>query len=208
VENGVDVAFHCDQEIEAAYRSTKGPPGDTRRDLLFVGSMDYHANIDAAVRFATDLWPLVRERLPGFRFVIVGRSPTPAVQALAKMPGVVVTGTVEDVRPYYRNALAEVVPLRVGSGTRLKILEAMAAGVPVISTRLGAEGLEVSNGRDILLAETPEDLLGAIQALTNSPERRQSIAAAGRETVGSRYDWPILGAKLFEIHCAARERWR
>ena len=198
VENGVDVAFHSDEEI--------GREDGPRQDLLFVGSMDYHANIDAAVRFATDIWPLVRERLPELRFVIVGRSPAPAVQALAKQPGVAVTGTVDDVRPYYRRAIAEVVPLRVGSGTRLKILEAMAAGVPVISTRLGAEGLEVADGRDILLAETPTEMLAAIQTLAGSGERRQSMAAAGRELVRARYDWGILGAKLFEIHCAARER--
>jgi glycosyltransferase involved in cell wall biosynthesis len=125
---------------------------------------------------------------------------------LAKLPGVVVTGTVDDVRPYYRGALATVVPLRVGSGTRLKILEAMASGVPVVSTLLGAEGLEVTDGSDILLAETPAETLAAIEALADSAERWRSIVAAGRELVRTRYDWPILGEKLFRIHCAARER--
>jgi glycosyltransferase involved in cell wall biosynthesis len=206
VENGVDVASHSDQEIEDAYRRANGNTGGPRRDLLFVGSMDYHANIDAAVRFARELWPALRERMPQLRFVIVGRSPAPEVRALASISGVVVTGTVDDVRPYYREAVAEVVPLRVGSGTRLKILEAMAAGVPIVSTALGAEGLEVTDGRDILLAEAPQAMLGAIQALANSEERRCEIAAAARELVRARYDWPILGAKLFEIHCAARER--
>jgi glycosyltransferase involved in cell wall biosynthesis len=206
VENGVDVAFHSDREIEDAWRRASGKPGDTHRDLLFVGSMDYHANIDAAVRFARETWRPLRERLPDLRFVIVGRNPAPEVQALASIPGVVVTGTVDDVRPYYRGAVAEVVPLRVGSGTRLKILEAMAAGVPVVSTSLGAEGLDVTDGRDILLAETPEAMLEAVQSLANSAERRREIAAAGRELARTRYDWPILGAKLFEIHCAAWER--
>jgi glycosyltransferase involved in cell wall biosynthesis len=128
------------------------------------------------------------------------------VQALAKLPGVVVTGTVADVRPYYRDAVASVVPLRVGSGTRLKILESMAAGIPVVSTRLGAEGLGVADGADILLAETPGETIAAVEALTDSTERWRSVSTAGRELVRTRYDWPILGEKLFRIHCAARER--
>jgi polysaccharide biosynthesis protein PslH len=138
------------------------------------------------------------------RFVIVGRSPARSVRALARLPGVAVTGTVEDVRPYYSQALATVVPLRVGSGTRLKILESMAAGVPVVSTRLGAEGLEVTEDRDILLAETAAESLHAVEALAGDAERWHSIAAAGREVARTHYDWPILGEKLFRIHCAAR----
>jgi len=192
VENGVDVS---------AYSTI--PAGGPRRDLLFVGSMDYHANIEAAVRFAADTWPLLHARRPQLRFVIVGRSPAPAVQALARLPGVAVTGTVDDVRPYYSQALATVVPLRVGSGTRLKILESMAAGVPVVSTRLGAEGLEVTEDRDILLAETAAETVRATEALADG-ERWRSIAAAARELARTRYDWPILGEKLFRIHCAAR----
>ena len=195
VENGVDCAYYAGVE-------STGP----RRELLFVGSMDYHANIEAAVRFAADTWPLLRQRRPELRFSIVGRSPAPEVQALTKLPAVAVTGTVDDVRPFYTQALAMVVPLRVGSGTRLKILESMAAGVPVVSTRLGAEGLDVTAGRDILLAETPPETLAAVEALADSGERWQSIARAGRELVRRRYDWPILGEKLFRIHCAARAR--
>ena len=196
VENGVDCT---------AYSGLGNGPA-ARRDLLFVGSMDYHANIDAVLRFTADTWPLIRGRHPDLRFVIVGRSPAPAVQALAQSPGVAVTGTVDDVRPYYRDALATVVPLRVGSGTRLKILEAMAAGVPVVSTRLGAEGLEVTAGRDILLAETPAETAAAVEALAASAELRHALSHAGAELVRARYDWPILGDRLFQIHCAARER--
>ena len=195
VENGVDFAFYCGPDEARA-----------RTDVLFVGSMDYHANIDAVIRFVADTWPGLRGRRPALRFVIVGRSPAPEVQALGNVPGIVVTGTVEDVRPYYRDALATVVPLRVGSGTRLKILESMAAGVPVVSTRLGAEGLEVADGCDILLAETPTETVAAVEALADSGDRWRAISAAARETVRTRYDWPILGEKLFRIHCAARER--
>ena len=113
---------------------------------MFVGSMDYHANIDAALYFADEIWPQVRERRPDLEFVVVGSRPTAEILALRNQPGITVTGTVDDIRPYYRSALAVVVPLRVGSGTRLKVLEAMAAGTPVISTTLGAEGLATKDG--------------------------------------------------------------
>ena len=104
--------------------------------------MDYHANIDAVTWFSRTAWPEIAPKHPDLHFTIVGRDPAPAVRALAS-DRIHVTGTVDDVRPFYASAVAAVVPIRSGSGTRLKILEAMAAGVPVISTRLGAEGIEV-----------------------------------------------------------------
>ena len=108
--------------------------------------------------------------------------------------------TVGDVRPYYRESLAVVVPLRVGSGTRLKILEAFAAGVPVISTTLGAEGLEVRPGTDILIADTAAEMAQAIGVIGESPELWQRLASAGRELAARRYDWHVLGERLFSIH--------
>ena len=114
--------------------------------------MDYHANIDAALYFASKTWPLIHARRPELRLVIVGAQPAKAILALREQ-AITVTGTVDDVRPYYQSALMSVVPLRVGGGTRLKVLEAMAAGTPVISTTLGAEGLAVTPGKDILIAD-------------------------------------------------------
>jgi glycosyltransferase involved in cell wall biosynthesis len=119
---------------------------------------------------------------------------------LAELPQIEVTGTVDDVRPWYRSAIVVVVPLRTGSGTRLKILEAMAADVPVVSTRLGAEGLDVTDGVDIVLAETALATTDSVDELVRSPDRRGAIAAAARELVRNHYDWPILGARLFEVH--------
>jgi glycosyltransferase involved in cell wall biosynthesis len=204
VGNGVDVAHHSDDRIEAAALRMGRTAMAQRRDVLFVGSMDYHANIDAVLEFATQVWPLISRRFPDFRFVIAGRNPPARIRAL-EARDVEVTGTVDDVRPWYASALVVVVPLRTGSGTRLKILEAMAAGVPVVSTRLGAEGLEVTDGADIILAETPRETIEAIEALSVSPERRSSLIAAGRELVRNRYDWPILGARLLRIHESASQ---
>lgn len=210
VENGVDTAYHNDEQMERAYarwREAAHGAGEygQRNRIIYVGSMDYHANVDTVVYFAREIWPRVRERSPELRFTIVGRSPTPEVVALASQPGIEVTGTVGDVRPYYRESLAVVVPLRVGSGTRLKILEAFAAGVPVISTTLGAEGLEVRPGSDILIADTAAQMAEAIGLLGGTPELWQRLASAGRELAARRYDWHVLGERLFGIHANAAQ---
>src|SRR5262249_31710007 len=137
-----------------------------RKRILFVGSMDYHANVDAVTEFARESWPAIHAKRPDLIFTIVGRSPAREVRALAGAAGIEVTGTVRDVRPYYRDALASIVPLKIGGGSRLKIIEAMAAGTPVISTRLGAEGLAMSDGKTIIFAETSEDFCRAILNLS------------------------------------------
>jgi sugar transferase (PEP-CTERM/EpsH1 system associated) len=185
VPNGVDVS---------AYTPVAGRPGTS---LLFVGAMDYHANVDAVTWFARDVWPGLSARHPEFELTIVGRNPVKSVQALASNR-IRVTGTVDDVRPYYEQAFAVVVPLRVGAGTRLKILEAMAAGVPVVSTRLGAEGIDARPGRDLLIADSPKEMIDALDTLT--PERGSAIAAAGRKLVEQAYDWRILADRLYRIH--------
>lgn len=161
--------------------------------------MDYHANIEAVRWFVRETWPAIAARNPELRFVIVGRSPAPEVRALAS-ERVIVTGTVDDVRPYYTGALAAIVPLRVGSGTRTKILEAMAAGVPVISTRLGVEGIEAVHGTDLLLADIPSEMAAAVRELAASAALHTRMREAARRFVLSRYDWSISGDRLFSIY--------
>ncbi len=192
IENGVDTAYY-----EAAAVSGANAAGKPNR-IVFVGSMDYHANIDGAVSFAHDVWPGLHDRYQKLIFTIVGRDPAPEVRALATHPGIEVTGTVDDVRPSYGEALAAVVPLKIGGGSRLKILEAMAAGVPVVSTTLGAEGLDVHDGEDILIADTNEQLAEKIVSVIESEELWQRLNAAGRALVSEHYDWSRLGANLFE----------
>jgi len=190
IENGVDAAFFAAPPV----------PGSERRRIVFVGSMDYHANVEAVVAFAREVWPDLHRELPGITFTVVGSNPAPAVLALREESGIEVTGTVADVRPYYRESLAAVVPLRVGGGTRLKILEAMAAGIPVVSTPLGAEGLAVSPGRDLLIAESAGDWLRHLRALSSGAESWNALAEAGCELVRKRYDWEILGALLYGLY--------
>jgi glycosyltransferase involved in cell wall biosynthesis len=192
IENGADVR---------SFEETQ--PAAERRRILFVGWMSYHANIEAAVNFTRTVWPGIRERFPGWRLTLAGRDPAPAVVALGSEANVEVTGTVEDIRPYYGEAVAAIVPLRTGGGTRLKILEAMAAGVPVVSTPLGAEGLAVSPGLDILIAENDEDWLAQLSALSTREDLWNRLADAGRRLVTARYDWEALGQALYETYC----RW-
>jgi glycosyltransferase involved in cell wall biosynthesis len=201
IENGVDITHYSDEEIAAAYATCAAAcaAAETRR-IVFVGSMDYHANVDGAVSFAREVWPRLRDRQPALVFTIVGRDPAAEVRALATIPGVEVTGTVDDVRPFYREALAAIVPLKVGGGSRLKILEAMAAGVPVVSTTLGAEGLDVRHGENILIADTNEQLAEAIVSVVESEEQRKRLSAAGRALISGQYDWSRLGTNLREIY--------
>ncbi|MDX6528211.1 MAG: polysaccharide biosynthesis protein PslH [Blastocatellia bacterium] len=191
IENGVDTAFYS--EVGAKDESLA-------RRIVFVGSMDYHANVDGAVNFGREVWPRVREHQPDLIFTIVGKDPAPEVRELTRLPGIEVTGTVDDVRPFYREAIAAIVPLNVGGGSRLKILEAMAAGVPVVSTTLGAEGLAVKHGENILIADGNEHLVAAITSVVENEARRNELSAAGRALVSSRYDWSSLGASLFGVY--------
>ena len=161
--------------------------------------MDYHANIEAITTFARDAWPAIHERVPSLTLTIVGRSPAPEVSALAELPGIEVTGTVADVRPYYFEAVASIVPLRVGGGSRLKILESMAAGVPVLSSSLGAEGLDVIPDEEILLAETSAEYIAALESLVDD-SRRAHIAGNARRRVREQYDWGSLGNLLFAYY--------
>lgn len=209
IENGVDSAYYADEEINKAYNARRSrraeaigkvnQPVRVNR-IVFVGSMDYHANIHAVVDFARDVWPVIHSRHPDLVFTIVGRNPSTEVRELSAHPGIEVTDTVDDVRPYYREAVASIVPLKVGGGSRLKILESMAAGIPVVSTTLGAEGLEVRHGTEIVIADTNEQLAAAISDLLASDELQKQLCEAGRALVSRRYEWKIAGESLFRIY--------
>jgi glycosyltransferase involved in cell wall biosynthesis len=189
IENGVDTEF-MSPSVEQEHRHR----------LLFVGLMRYYANVDAITWFADSLWPAIHRTFPGWRLTIVGADPAPPVIALRDRPGIEVTGTVPDLRPYYRQAIASVVPLRTGGGTRLKILEAMAAGVPVISTKIGAEGLAITPGENILIADREQDWLPALAEISNH-DRWRSLAEAGLLLTRTRYDWRLLEETLYRT-CA------
>jgi glycosyltransferase involved in cell wall biosynthesis len=193
IPNGVDTEYYAG--LQALRRTSLGR---VKPSILFVGSMDYHANIDAVTWFSRTVWPEIARTHPDLEFMIVGRHPVLEVRSLTS-DRIRVTGTVEDVRPFYASAVAAIVPIRSGGGTRLKILEAMAAGVPVVSTRLGAEGIDVAHNADILLADSGPDIATAISRIVSSPETRNMLSAAGR-VLAARYDWSVIGEKLYRIH--------
>jgi glycosyltransferase involved in cell wall biosynthesis len=146
--------------------------------------------------FCRDILPLVRAEEPQVQLTVVGRAPTPAVKKLAAEGGVVVTGRVDDVRPFMREASVYIVPLRIGGGTRLKIFEAMAMGKAVVSTRIGAEGLPVEDGTHVMLADDPQSFARATVDLIRNTDRRRQLESAARALVVEKYDWSAVAGEL------------
>jgi glycosyltransferase involved in cell wall biosynthesis len=173
--------------------------------VLFVGFFRHQPNVEAVCFFCREVLPLVRRDVPTVRFRVVGAYPTEAVRRLADEPGVEVTGLVDDIAAYYRASAVFVAPVLQGSGTRLKILEAMASGCAVVSTSIGAEGLGATDGVEFVLADTPDAMARAIVALLADPERRATLARRAREFVIARYDWDAIATRLIDAYRAALE---
>ena len=189
VHNGVDVVAWRPAPLPEA-----GPP-----HLVFTGTMNYRPNTDAAVHLVRDILPLLRLRMPQVRVTICGQDPPAAVRSLAG-PGVVVTGRVDDVRPVVASADVVVVPLRIGAGTRLKVLEAMAAGRPVVSSSLGCEGIDVIPGRHVLVADGVATFAAAVNQAVQDRALAAELAGAGRALVERRYSWEAAVRRLEWLH--------
>lgn len=172
------------------------PAGTASRSLVFTGSMDWLPNEDAMLSFCREVLPRVRAEEPSVTLSIVGRAPTPAVARLSGEPGITVTGSVDDVRPYIADAAVFVVPLRIGGGTRLKIFEAMAMEKAVVSTTIGAEGLPVRDGEHLLLADDPGAFAAAVVRLLRNADERRALEAAARKLVVEQYDWSAAARHL------------
>lgn len=187
VENGVDTS-----------KFAPLPPGYDPV-LLFIGALDYLPNQDAALYLCAQILPLIRKTIPGVKVLLVGRKPSQEILNLSSEV-VEVWGDVPDVEPYYTRASVAVVPLRAGSGSRLKILEAMALGRPVISTGKGAEGLDLEPGEDFLRGEDAASFSEAVVKLLNDPDLYRKIAARARRTVVEKYDWSKAAQKMQSIY--------
>ena len=181
VPNGVDTE---------SYRPPEGVQRENR--VLFCGAMDALMNIDAVEWFARRVFPSVREAIPEAEFWIVGRNPVPRVRALSALPGVKVTGPVEDVRPFYAKTKVAVAPFRYGGGTKLKVLEAMALGVPVVATPVGCQGIEAVPGEHLFVQEDEEAFAGQVIALLQDDGLRERIATQARQLVEQRYGWESI----------------
>jgi glycosyltransferase involved in cell wall biosynthesis len=181
IPNGVDTA---------AFQP--GADGKDRGGVLFVGRMDYEPNVDAVLHFADEVWPKVRERAPSASFHVVGPDPVEMVRDLAG-PDIFVHGLVEDVHAAYARAEVFVAPLRSGGGTRLKLLEAAASGLPIVTTSVGMEGLRLRPRHDVVVADDPAEMATAVVELLDDPERRLAFGQGARRAA-LEYDWSAIGA--------------
>lgn len=190
--NGVDLDYFRTDAVDT--------PRDPEPTVLFCGAMDYTPNVDALRWYFGSIHEVLRAAVPKLKVLIVGKSPVAEIQAYASKAGVTVTGSVPDVRPYYRRAWLQIVPLRIGGGTRLKIPESMAMGTPVVSTTIGAQGLDLRHGEDLLLADTPEAFAAETARGLGDPALRAHLDRVGRATVQANLSWPMLGQRLSDYY--------
>ena len=190
IGNGVDTEYFK----PAGTNGDAGPPA-----LVFTGTMDYRPNVDGVCWFVREVWPRLKKRLPGLILQIVGRDPTAEVRKLARQPGVAVTGSVPDVRPYLASAVAAICPLRIARGIQNKVLEAMAMGRAVIASPEALEGLELRIGTDVLQAATPDEWEGHVAALLDKPSFREGLESAARKCTVERYSWEARLAPLVSL---------
>jgi sugar transferase (PEP-CTERM/EpsH1 system associated) len=183
VENGVDIEYFS--------------PSDVAEDetlISFTASMDWRPNQDAMQYFIREIWPLLKARMAEIQMLVIGRGAPDWLVALGEKNGLRFTGAADDIRPYVHSSAVSVVPLRIGGGSRLKILEAAAMGKAIVSTRLGAEGLQVRPDEHLLIADTPQEFADAIVRLLKNREMRRKLGQAGRRLVCNRYRWENLAA--------------
>lgn len=169
-------------------------------DLVFTGKMDFRPNVDAVLWFGREVWPRIQAQRPATTLAIVGQRPHPRLEALRGRPGVTITGWVEDVRPYIAGAAVYVAPLRIGGGTRLKLLQAMAMGKAIVATTLGAEGFPLQDGRQLCLADDPARFAAAVLGLLNDPARRRALGEAAQGFVRSGYAWESLVPQMEAVY--------
>lgn len=170
------------------------------KNILTFGTMSWPPNVDAVLYFAKSIYPIIKQRTPDARFTIVGSNPPREILNLsATDPSISVTGYVTDLRPYAEQAAAFVVPLRIGSGMRVKILDAMSLGLPVVTTSVGCEGITLIPGRHALVADTPEGFADAVVRLLQGFEKRVTLASTARNLVENRYSWPPILSDLDRI---------
>jgi sugar transferase (PEP-CTERM/EpsH1 system associated) len=193
VPNGIDTRRYHPEAVETRSRENS---------LVFTGTMDFRPNVDAVLWFVKEALPLIQAEIPDVHFYIVGQRPHRRLDPLKDNPRVTLTGFVEDVRPYIANAELYVAPLRMGGGTRLKLLEAMAMGKAIVATRLGAEGYPVTDGHELVLADTATEFSEGVVSLLQSPKRRAALGRTARAFVEQRYDWRAIVPLVEEAYPA------
>lgn len=194
VPNGVDVARHHPDLPDSI--PLEHPA------VVFTGKMDYRPNVDAMLWFHGQVWPIVRAQSPKARLYVVGQSPHPRLSVLHRDPSTILTGYVDDILPYFGGADVYVAPLRIGGGTRLKVLEALAAGLPLVATQLGVEGIGLVPGEHAILADTPQAFAQAVLSLLRDPARGRTLGTAARRFVFAHYDWRQIALRLEPVYAS------
>ncbi|MCK5160615.1 MAG: glycosyltransferase [Candidatus Aureabacteria bacterium] len=190
ISNGVDINFYKPQQIEPQ-----------PNNLVFTGGMDWFPNEDAVLYFCDKVYPLIKKEIRNICLYIVGSNPSHRMLNLSRQnSGVVVTGYVEDVRPYIAKSSVYIVPLRIGGGSRLKILEAMAMGKAIVSTSIGCEGLEVIDNKNILISDSPSEFAAKTITLQRNNKLRVQLESNARELVMHKYSWDIIGKDLNALY--------
>lgn len=198
-EYGVESVTDVPTGVDTDYFRPRGTEKCEPHNLVFTGSMDWLPNEDAIRYFTAEVMPRIRQALPDVTLTVVGRNPYPSLVELSRRdPSIIVTGRVEDVRPFMERAAAYVVPIRVGGGTRLKIYEAMAMEKPVVSTTIGAEGLPVGDGAELLLADTPEAFAERVLNVLTDERLAQELGARAAATVREHFGWERVAARFAE----------
>ncbi|MCL5104337.1 MAG: glycosyltransferase family 4 protein [Armatimonadetes bacterium] len=186
--NGVDTVY---------YNASRRAPEPFA--LLYNGALSYGANLDAVRYFATDIYPVLAQSLPSVRLMVTGRTDGVDLSGIEKCPGIELTGYVDDIRDVLNKAEVCVVPLRQGGGSRLKILEAMAAGVPVVATTIGAEGIDVVDGEQVLIADDPSEIAACIERVLTDTDLAHTLSGNARKLVEERYSWSAIGESFVDM---------
>jgi sugar transferase (PEP-CTERM/EpsH1 system associated) len=205
-EYGVTAVFEVPTGVDTDFFTPSGAQKIEPHNVVFTGSMDWLPNEDAIRYYTEQIQPIVRRSLPNATLTVVGRNPYPSLLELSRRdPSVIVTGRVEDVRPHMERAAAYVVPLRIGGGTRLKIYEAMAMAKPIVATTVGAEGLPVTDGKELCIADTPETFAAAVVNLLTNPEAARKLGQESARVVREKFGWNGVAKRFAEI-CEATVR--
>jgi len=200
VPNGIDVADYATFVPTTAQGNSDAPT------LIFTGKMDFRPNVDAVLWFWRRIWPIVKQAYPTARWLIVGQKPSQRLAALRADPGVVITGEVPDVRPYIAQADVYIAPLRAGGGTRFKLLEAMAMRRAIVTTALGCEGFDVASGRELLIADRPQEFASAVIELLRSASHRAALGERAQRFVAASYDWRAIAPRMEQLYAQLLSR--
>src|SRR3990170_426024 len=188
IPNGVDTSYFRRQSCSIR-----------KNNLVFAGGMNWFPNRDAVLYFLKDIWPLISLTVPDISLTLIGRNPPKKAIEMSKMENIEVLGFVDDVRPYLAQAIACIVPIRVGGGTRLKILDDLACGRAVISTSVGCEGIDVTPGRNILIGDSPREFADQVIKVCTDAKLVMSLGMEGRKLVEEKYSWNLIGERLNAI---------